>query len=174
MVVLTGKDHLVGFIMVGAKALALEDALLSSVELKGDIDTSDENGWLSWQGARFSVAYPKDYAVMDSGTAVMFGDPNGSGNLIAVRAYDLNVEYSDNIAPAVAAAYLPKSTHIGAEPEMVTMGGRNAAVIRGDVNGKALAFYIVGRGRTALGIMLMGETAVEMAENIVMSAEITF
>ena len=171
MVVLTGEDHMVGFVMVGTDAVALEDELLSSVELLGDIETPDQEGLTTWKGGQFSISYPNNYGVMDTGTGVAFINSDDVNNIIMVRAYTLDVEYTDDLAPAIAAAYLPKSTHVAAEPEMVEVGDRNAAVIRGELDAGPMEFYVLGEGRTALAVFLTGEESVGMAESIVTSAE---
>ena len=55
---------------------------------------------------------------------------------------------------------------------MVEIGGRNAALIQGNVTGGPLAFYVIGGGRTALVLMFTGEEACGMAEHIIESAEL--
>lgn len=166
MVIMTGESHQIGFLIVGADALALEDLLLSSVELLGNAGLSGDN---VWQGDRFSIVCPHGYDVMDSGTAIVFVDPDDTGNLVAVRAINLDVDYFDELAPAIAGIYLPESANLEHAPEMTRIGGRNAAIIRGDTDAGPLAFYVIGSGKTALAVMLMGEKTIDMAEEIISS-----
>ena len=96
-------------------------------------------------------------------------DKDKSSQIIMARTYTLNEDYSDELAHSIAAGRLPKSTGLKAEPEMERIGGRNAAVIRGDLESGPMAFYVVGQGRTALALMFMGEGALSYAEDIIAS-----
>ena len=172
MVVLTGDRHMVSFVLVGAQAIALEQDFLASLELLGDAPTEGEEGFLRWEGTQFSLDYPDHYGVMEQSTGVVFLNPADANSIIMARAYALDFEYSDGAAQSIAATALPKSTKVEPNPEMVTIGGKNAAVIKGAVSGGPMAFYVIGGGRTAIALMFTGEEACGMAEHVIQSVEI--
>lgn len=172
MLILTGSRHIVGFILVGEKALALEQGFLDSVVLLGETPEESGEGMLRWENAKFSVDYPKNYGLMEQSTGVAFINPENANCMILARAYDLDADYSDDLAPQIAAARLPKSTKIEPNAEMVTLGGKNAAVIKGTASAGPVEFYVIGSGRTALGLLFLGEDACGYAEAVLASAEI--
>ena len=172
MLVLTADRHLVGFVLVGEEALALEQSLLDSVELLGEEPAESAEGFLRWEGELFSLDYPENYGTMEQSTGVIFVDPQNTSCIIMARSYTLDFDYSDSSAPNIAAAALPKSANVEADPEMVEIGGKNAAVIQGTVSGGPMSFYVTGSGRTALALMFTGTEACGMAEHIIQSAEI--
>ena len=172
MLVLTGNRHLVGFVLVGDAAIALEGDFLNSVELLGDAPTESAEGFLRWENAVFALDYPSHYSMLDQGTAVAFINPDDPNCIIMAKTYSLDVEYADTLAPVIAANALPKSTKVEPNAEMTEIGGRNAAVIRGTVSAGPMAFYAIGGGRTALVLMFTGEEACGMADHVIQSAEI--
>ena len=171
MLILTGNRHMVGFVLVGGDAIALEESLLSSVELFGSAPTESAEGFLRWEGPDFALDYPDAYSTLEQNGAVIFINPQDSSNIIMVRAYDLGFDYSDAIAPAIASNLLPKSTKVETNPEMVETGGRTAAVITGTVSGGPMAFYVIGSGQTVIALMFMGEEAAGLAETVIRSVE---
>ena len=171
-----------GFVLVGNKALALEQALLDSLELLGEAPEETTEGFLRWEGMEFSekhpegglfsLDYPAHYSSLAQTTGIVFMNPNDPSNIIMARAYTLDTYYSDALAPVIAANALPKSTKVEPNAKMVKIGGRNAAIIQGTVSGGPMAFYVIGSGRTALALMFTGEEACGMAEHVIQSAEI--
>ncbi len=166
---LTGDRHLVGFTMIDDGAIALEELLAGSVSLKNNEAESTQTGFARWQNDRFSLDYPQNYSVLDQGEAVLFVNAADTSNVIMARAYALDQEYSDALGLLAAANMLPKSTHIEAQPVIEQTGGRNAAVIRGNVEAGPLAFYIIGSGRTALALLVTGEEAGGLADEMIAS-----
>ena len=181
MIVLTGSSHVVGFALVGGKALALEQAFLDSLELLGEAPAETAEGFLRWEGTEFSekhpesglfsLDYPAHYSSLAQTTGIVFMNPNDTSNIIMARAYTLDTDYSDALAPIIAANALPKSTKVEPNAKMVKIGGRNAAIIQGMVSGGPMAFYVIGSGRTVLALMFTGEEACGMAEHVIQSAE---
>ena len=163
MIMLTGSRHVVGFVLVGNKALALEQTFLNSLELLGETPAETVEGFLRWEGAEFSekhpegglfsLDYPAHYSSLAQTTGIVFMNPNDPSNIIMARAYTLDTYYSDALAPVIAANALPKSTKVEPNAKMVKIGGRNAAIIQGTVSGGPMAFYVIGSGRTALALM---------------------
>ena len=172
MLMLSGSRHMVGFVMVGDGAVALEAEFLNSVTLIGNDPRESAEGFLRWDGKDFSMDYPAHYGALDQGTAVAFISSADPSSIIMAKAYPLNADYSDALAPVIAANTLPKSTGLAPDAEMVQIGGRNAAVITGTVSGGQLAFYVIGEGRTALILMFTGTEAAGMADAVIRSAEI--
>lgn len=172
MLVLSGSRHMVGFVMVGNGAIALEPTFLNSVTLIGNAPKESAEGFLRFDGKDFSLDYPAHYGALDQGTAVAFINSADPNNIIMVKAYPLGMDYSDALAPAVAAGTLPKSTKVEPNAEMTEIGGRRAAVITGTVSGGPLAFYVIGEGQTALILMFTGTEATGMADAVIRSAEI--
>ena len=172
MLILSGNRHLIGFVLVGDAAIALEGDFLDSVELLGDVPAESAEGYMRWENAVFALDYPAHYSMLDQGTAVAFINPDDPNCIIMAKSYALDVEYSDKMAPVIAANALPKSTKVEPNAEMTEIGGRNAAVIRGTVSGGPMAFYAIGSGRTALALMFMGEEACGMPEHVIQSVEI--
>lgn len=173
MLILSGNRHLVGFVLVGEEAIALEQDFLDSVELLGNAPTeSADEGFMRWENAVFALDYPSHYSMLDQGTGVAFVNPDNPNSIIMAKNYNLDVEYTDELAPIIAANALPKSTKLEPNAEMTEIGGRKAALIQGEVSGGAFSFYAIGSGRTALVLMFMGEEACGMAEHVIQSAEI--
>lgn len=172
MIVLTGENHLLGFVLVGDDAIALEEYFLDSVELLGDAPGEGSAGFLRWQGPLFSVEYPEAYSVLEQNGAAVFIDPQNGSNIIMIRAYGLDGAYTDALAPTIAAGMLPKSTKVEPNPTMVEIGGRSAAVITGVVSNGPMAFYAFGGGNTAVVLMLMGEAPTDLADALIRSVEI--
>ena len=172
MLILSGDRHMVGFVLVGDEAIALEQELLDSVELTGDAPAESGEGFLRWENAQAALDYPAGYGMMEQTTGAAFINPDNSSCIIMARIYTLDIDYSDALAPTIAANALPKSTKVEANPEMTVIGGRNAAVITGTVAGGPMSFYVIGSGRTVLALMFTGEEACGMAEHVIMSAEI--
>lgn len=172
MLVLTGNRHLVGFVLVGNAAIALEGDFLNSVELLGDAPTESAEGFLRWENAVFALDYPAHYSMLDQGSAVAFINPDDPNCIIMAKTYSLDVEYADAMAPVIAANALPKSTRVEPNANMVEIGGQKAALIQGTVSDSPLAFYAFGRGRTAVVLMFTGEEACNMAEHVIQSVEI--
>lgn len=172
MLILSGNRHLVGFVLVGDEAIALEQDFLESVELLGNAPTESAEGFMRWENAAFALDYPAHYSMLDQGTGVAFINQDDPNCIIMARTYSLDAEYSDDLAPIIAANALPKSTKVEPNAEMVEIGGRKAALIQGTVSGGPLSFYAIGSGRTALVLMFTGEEACRMAEHVIQSAEI--
>lgn len=177
MVILTGENHMVSFEFVGQKAIASEQVLLESVTLLGDDPSGSAEGFLRWEGERFSIDYPEnykmlDYSMKDRDTVLMFVNADDPNNLYMARTYSLDIEYSDDLAPIVAASGLPKSTNVEPNAVMVKVGDRNAAVIRGEISSGPMEFYVIGKGNTAVAVMFTGEESVNMAEAVLKSIEI--
>lgn len=182
MLLLTGDGLLVGFVLVGDGAIALEADFLASVELLGGTSAESAEGFLHWEGAAFSenhpegalfaLDYPAHYGALEQTTGVVFINPGDPNCIIMARGYTLDFDYSDAVAPGIAASALPKSTGVEPNAEMVKIGGKNAAVIRGAVSTGPMAFYVIGGGRTALALLFTGEEACDMAERVIASAVI--
>lgn len=160
MLMLSGGGLVVGFVLVGDDALALEEELTGSVEPVGKMPSQGAEGFLRWESGSAAVEYPSSYSVLDQATAAMFADPEDPANVIMAKVYSLDVDYTDGLAPAIAANALPRSANVESDPEMTAIGGRNAALIRGTVSGGPMEFYVIGGGRTALALVFLGEKAV--------------
>ena len=172
MILLTGKDHLVAFQLNGPDAIAMEDELLDSVELLGSLDSSDSGDGKHWDCADYSLDYPAHYGLTESTTGVMLANPDGSGNVMAARAYDIDFDYSDDMASQLASQLLPKSAKIDAEPVLEQIGGRTTAVIRGSIDSGNLAFYLFGGGRKIFVLLVVGDEAISLADDVVASVEL--
>ena len=172
MVLLTGSRHMASFVFVGDEAIAQERVFLDNIELLGDEPEKSADGFMRWNGEDFSLDYPDHYGTMEQSTGVVFLNPGNSNNIIMVRTYDLDVDYSDEMATIIAANALPKSTKVDPKPEMTEIGGRSAAVITGTVSNGPMHFYAFGSGRKAMILMLTGEEAVGYAETVIRSVEI--
>lgn len=178
LVILTDGKTMVSFELVGAEALESEQRLLETVKtFEQEEAESNAEGFLRCDGIQFALDYPESYSMMDyglkDGCAVMlFADPADPNNLFMARTYLLDTDYTEDMAPAIAAAYLPKSTGVNAAPETVQIGGREMAVIRGNMDAGPLAFYVTGSGSMAMAVLFTGEGAVGLAEQIMASVEI--
>ena len=172
MLILSGNRHLVGFIMVGDGAIALEQDFLGSVELLGGTQTGTAEGFKHWEDELFSLDYPENYLMMGQETGVVFGNPEKTNCIIMARSYSLNYDYDDSMAVSMVATALPKSAKVEANAETIEIGGKNAAVIRGTVSDGPMEFYLFGSGRTAVAMMFLGEEACGMAETVIGSAQI--
>ena len=172
MIMLTGESHLVAFQLNGPEAIALEDELLDSVELAGGLDASSAgDGFVRWDGAEYAVLYSAHYRTMETATGIMFANPDDPSNVIAVRTYALDYDYEDSMAPLMASALMPKSAKVTADPEVMQIGGRTVACIRGDIESGPLAYYLFGEGRTLYVVLLSGTEATGMGGEIVASVE---
>lgn len=171
MLLLTGRRHVVGFVMLGEEAIAQEKLFLDSTELLGSQPTESADGFLHWECAVFSLVYPANYRTLEQDTGIAFLHPDG-GSIILARFYTLDFDYSDAVAPFIAAAALPQSTQMEPDAQMVQIGGRSASVIKGDLSGGPMEYYVIGSGRTALALMFTGTEAVQMAERVIQSVEI--
>ena len=80
-------------------------------------------------------------------------------------------DYEDYMAPLLAPNLMPKSAKITADPEVLQIGGRSVASIRGDIETGPLAYYLFGEGRTLYGVLLSGADATGMGGEIVASVE---
>jgi len=169
MICATDGGHMVSFVLIGEHAIAEEEALLNSVVTFGGSETAAQSGYKTWQGAGFTVCYPEGYGTMEQAAGTVFMDAGKTDQIIMARTYSLDTDYSDALAPSIASARLPKSTHVEATPEMEQVGGWNAAVIRGDTASGPMAFYVVGQGRTALALLFIGEDALGYAMDVVAS-----
>ena len=169
MIFVTDGGHMIFFALIGESAIAEEEAMLSSVVTFGGNETTAQSGYKTWQGAGFTVCYPEGYGTMEQTTGTVFVDAGKTDQIIMARTYSLDADYSDALAPHIASAKLPKSTHVEATPEMEQVGGRNAAVIRGDTASGPMAFYVVGQGRMALALLFIGDDALGYAVDVVAS-----
>ncbi len=168
MVFLSGDRHIMSFVLVGKDAIALEQDLIGSLEFLGGAAPADSaKGFLRWEGDLFAMDYPEHYRSMEQGTAVLFINGENPANIITARAYPLEIDYVDALAPIIAANGLPASTGITPTAEMTEIGGRNAAIIQGTTESGPLSFYAFGSGRTAIVLMLIGEEAAAHAEALV-------
>lgn len=172
MLVLTGNRHMVCFVMIGDGAVALEQNFLDSLELLGDGPSEGAEGYLRWEGSRFTMDYPENYGTMEQNVGVVFINPADPNCIIMARTYDLDTEYTDSMATTVAAQTLPKSTRVEPNAEMTEIGGKNAAVIKGTISAGPMTYYAFGSGRTAMVLMFTGEEACGMADHIIQSVEI--
>ena len=139
MIQLTCDDHLVSFSLIGGEAIAMEDALLNSVELKPLDETVSSEGFLLWQGDLFEFSYPEnfsklDYGMKDQAEVILLANMADTSNLLMARTYPLDYDYADDYAAIFASSLLPKSTGIDAEAEMLRCGDWNTAVIKGEVD----------------------------------------
>ena len=75
-------------------------------------------------------------------------------------------------APIIAASALPKSTGVEPNAEMIRIGGRATAVIKGTVSDGPMEFYVFGSGNTAAAVMLTGHNTTAMAERLIQSVTI--
>lgn len=166
-ILLTGSRHLVGFMLAGADALALEQSLLDSVELLGGTPNEGSAGFIRWEGARFSLDYPEQYSTMEMNGAVAFLNAANATDIIMAKAISLDGNYTDELAPIIAATYLPKSAKLEADAEMVTIGGRSAAVIKGFVGEDPMTFYAFGSGKTAVALSFIGDRANDLAARVI-------
>ena len=169
MICVTDGGHMVAFVLIGERAIAEETALLESVITFGGAEAAAQNGYKLWQGSGYSFLYPERYGSVEQSTGIVFMDASRKDQIIMVRAYPLDSDYTDALAPSIASARLPTSTHVEATPEMEQVGGWNAAVIRGDTASGSMAFYVVGQGRTALALLFIGDDALGYATDIVAS-----
>ena len=172
MLVLSGDRHLIGFVLIGDEAIALEQDFLDSLELVGDAPTESAEGFMRWENAVFALDYPAHYKTVNQGSAAAFINADDPNCIIMAKTYSLDIEYSDDLAPIIAANALPKSTKAEPNAEMVEIGGRSAALIQGTVSDGPMSFYAIGGGRTALVLMFTGEEACGYAEHIIQSVEI--
>ena len=172
MLVLTGERHMVGFVLVGTGALALEQDFLSSVELLGKTPTESAAGFLRWENSRFALDYPSRYSTMEQSTGVVFINTAAASNIIMARVYTLDFDYSDALATQLAAAALPKSTKVEANAAMAAIGDKHTAVIKGNVSDGPMEFYVIGSGKTMMALMFTGEEACGFAEHVIQSTEI--
>lgn len=172
MLVLSGNRHVVGFIMVGDGAIALEQDLADSVELLGEAPAESSEGFSRWDSKLFSVDYPTHYGTLEQNVGVIFVNAANSNCVIVARTYDLNSDYDDSQAVAICNKALPTSTKITPDAIMTEIGGKNAAVIKGSISSGPLEFYIIGKGRTVLALMFTGDEAIGYAEAVIRSAEI--
>ena len=172
MLLLSSGTHIVGFVLVGDGAIALEQDFLGSVELLGGTQTGIAEGFKHWEDELFSLDYPENYLMMGQETGVVFGNPEKTNCIIMARSYSLNYDYDDSMAVSMVATALPKSAKVEANAETIEIGGKNAAVIRGTVSDGPMEFYLFGSGRTAVAMMFLGEEACGMAETVIGSAQI--
>lgn len=171
MVVLTGNKRMISFVMIGDQALALEETLLDFLTLP-DIETAQgAEGFLRWDTALFSIDYPENYGALDPGAGMAFVNYADPSNIIMARTYTLDFEFRSEYAQSVAASVLPSSTGVKAEPVLIRIGGRDAAVIKGTVSGGPMEFYVIGSGYTWMALLLTGEEACSMAETLIRSVE---
>ncbi len=169
MIYVTDDGHSVVFTLIGESAIAEEAALLESVVTSATDETATQNGYKTWKGAGFSLFYPEGYGSLEQSTGTVFLDAAKQDQIIMVRSYTLDSDYTDALAPSVASAYLPKSTKVEAAPVMEQIGTWNAAVIRGDTASGPLAFYVIGKDRTALALLFIGNDALGYSEDSVAS-----
>ncbi|NLJ63827.1 MAG: hypothetical protein GX337_00340 [Christensenellaceae bacterium] len=171
IVYLWGENTLVIFVFIGESVKAEEDKILSTIKLTGSRMEKGAEGddYNSWKAEGFGLKYPKGYFSQEHTTGAMFINGANPNDAIAARTYALDVQYSEDLAPSIASANLPKSTKIEANPSMVTVGDWNAALITGDTSAGPLAYYVIGQGRIALALMFIGEEAVSHAETVVSS-----
>ena len=174
MIYLSDGAHLMCFVFAGEAAIAAEGDLLSTVVPQGGLGAGDSGkaGYALWQGKGYSLLYPEGYGVMEQNTGVVFMNAESKDNFIMARTYSLDQNYTDALAPLIAQTYLPKSTKVEAAAEMTEIAGRKVALIAGDSASGPLRFYVLGSGRTALALLIIGENAISYAEDVV--ASVTF
>lgn len=171
LVMLTGETGMASFVFVGEKAIAEEKAILPTVHLMAGAlgEETEDADYKRWKGSGFSLLYPKAYGAMEQKTGTAFIEMKAKKDMIMARVYTLKAAYSDDQALSIAKAKLPKSTRVKVEPQMTRVGDRNAAVITGNSKAGPMAFYIIGSGRTALGLMFIGKDAMQHAEKVISS-----
>ncbi len=172
MDILTADNYMVSFTCIGEKAITLEEVMLNSVELQGSKQEDRGDMYTRWKGTKITFLYPKQYSALEQTTGVLLADQNAPNNVIAVRIYDVDFDYSKEMATTLATQSLPKSTKIEADAEMVVVGDWDAAVIKGESSAGKIAYYVIGSGRTVLGIIFMGEEAIGYAQIIIASMKI--
>ena len=172
MDILTADNYMVSFSFIGEEAIALEDAILNSVELQGPKQEDRGDMYTRWQSGKITFLYPKQYSALEQTTGVVLANQSSPNNAIAVRIYDVDFDYSKELTTLLAEQSLPSSTKVEAEAEMVKVGDWDAALIQGESSAGKIAYYVIGSGRTVLGIIFMGEEAISYAQIIVASMEI--
>lgn len=175
LLVLSDGGCFVCFMLIGSDAISERDSIAASIVTNAAPPAAEAgDGFLMWQGDGYSVKYPDSYQVMNSGSAVMFTNETDAANnsIFMVKSISLNYAYSDDIACDVASLTIPKSAQIDTDPEMVQVGGWNAALIRGALtDGTAMDYYVTGSGNTVMVFTFLGET-VSMADEIISSLSI--
>lgn len=173
MDVLSDGAMLIFFLFIGARAIAAQEGVLATVAAAPrDIDGPEKDGYTAWQGAGYSLVYPAHYGILEQTTGIGFLNAQTKTDMILARIYPLDYDYSDALAPAIANAVLPKSTHIEADAQMISVEGRSMAVITGESGSGPVAFYVMGRGRTVLALLFMGAEALTHVDAVLASAAI--
>jgi hypothetical protein len=172
---LSNGSQMLVFRFIGQSALAAqEDVLASIVMFKAEEPLSQDGapeGYIPFSQDNYAFVYPEGYKNMEMNDGFLFLDASKK-NTFAVRKRTLDTDYTEAQAPSLASTYLPKSTKLKADPEMVTVGPWNAARITGDTASGPLAFYALGKGRTALFLLFLGQEALTQAEAVLKSITI--
>ncbi len=168
---LSDGAHLLFFRFIGEDALAAQESILASITVNKVEKSLAQDGYVPFKRENYALCYPEDYGTLEQSTGIVFVDKT-KGNMIMVRARTLDADYTEELAPVLAATYLPKSTKVEPNPIMVEVGPWKAALITGDTESGPLAFYALGKGRTALVLLFMGQEALEHAEAVLSSVTI--
>ena len=78
MTVLSGPQHVVGFVMVGGETMTLtemEQMFLDSLVLYDNTPAESTADFKRWQGEQFSLEYPEQYSLMEMNGGAVFVDP---------------------------------------------------------------------------------------------------
>lgn len=166
-VYLSDGAHLLVFRFIGESAMAAQESILASIVVnQAEKPLSQKNGYVSFSRENYTLLYPEDYSMLEQNTGIVFMD-NAKVNIIMVRKYTLDTDYTEKLAPTLASTYLPKSTKLEAKPEMVQVSPWKAALICGNTESGPLAFYALGKGRTALLLLFIGHEALTHTETII-------
>lgn len=164
-VYLSDGSHMLVFRFIGDAVLDAQESILSSIVVNDTEKPLARDGYMLLERKNYSLLYPENYNMLEQDTGIAFIDKT-KGNTIMVRARTLDTDYTEALAPSLAVQYLPKSTKVEAKPEMVTIGPWKAALITGQTGAGPLAFYALGKGRTALLILFLGQEALTHTEAI--------
>lgn len=163
--------HLLVFRFIGISAMAAQDSILSSIVVNNMEKPIAKDGYVLLERKNYSLLYPEGYSMLEQDTGIAFIDKT-KGNMMMVRARTLDTSYTEALAPSLAVTYLPKSSRVAPEPEMVLVGPWKAALISGDTESGPLAFYALGKGKTALLLLFLGQDALTHVEAVLSSLTI--
>ncbi|MGI6689198.1 MAG: hypothetical protein ACOX6Y_12790 [Christensenellales bacterium] len=163
--------HMLVFRFLGEEAIKAEENILTSIVVQKAENPLALDGYVPFEREQYSLLYPEGYNTMEQSTGIAFLDKT-KGNMILARVRTLDKDYDETLAPTLASTYLPKSTKVKAAPEMVQVGPWKAARITGKTESGPLSFYALGKGRTALLLLFLGQDALAHAEAVLSSVTI--
>jgi hypothetical protein len=162
---LSDGSHLLFFRFVGEDAIKAQEGILTSIMVNKVEKSLAQDGYVPFRRENYALCYPEGYNTLEQSTGIVFMDKT-KGNMIMVRARTLDADYTEELAPVLAATYLPKSTKVEPHPKMVEVGPWKAALIVGDTESGPMAFYALGSGRTALVLLFIGQEALTHTETV--------